>query len=134
IDPPGFALESFDVIGGRQTRYRSLNDEGEVVDKSETYSGRRGAYTRGPKVDPPGELVHGRRLKGVGGVKKPLVEDPRAIARNLVGQLVTYSTGAPVSFADRAAVEKVLDKTAGSRHGLRSLIHEIVASTLFQAK
>src|SRR5262249_51012590 len=31
IDPPGFALESFDVIGGRQTRYRSLG-KGDVVD------------------------------------------------------------------------------------------------------
>src|SRR4029077_17902872 len=37
IDPLGFALESFDVIGGRQTRYRTLNDEGTVVDRSETY-------------------------------------------------------------------------------------------------
>jgi hypothetical protein len=134
IDPPGFALESFDPIGGRQTRYRSLNDEGEVVDRSQTYSGRRVPYTWGPKVDPSGELADGRAFKDIEELKKLLLEDPRAIARNMVGQLVTYATGAPVSFADRAAVEKVLDRTADSRQGMRSLIHEIVQSKLFLTK
>jgi mono/diheme cytochrome c family protein len=134
IDPPGFALESFDVLGSRQTRYRSLNDQGDVVDKSQTYSGRRVAYTWGPKVDPAGVLADGRAFKDVEEFKKLLLEDPRAVARNLVGQLVTDATGAPVGFADRAAVEKVLDRTADSRYGLRSLIHAIVESTLFQRK
>ncbi len=134
IDPPGFALESFDVIGGRQTRYRSLNDEGDMVDKSQTYSGRRVPYTWGPKVDPSGELADGRAFKDIEEFKKLLLEDPRAIARNMVGQLVIYATGASVGFADRAAVEQVLDRTADSRNGMRSLIHEIVQSRLFQTK
>jgi hypothetical protein len=134
IDPPGFALEGFDVIGGRQTRYRSLSDNGAVVDRSQTYFGRPVAYTWGPPVDPSGELADGRRFKDIEEFKKLLLADPRAVARNLVGQLVTYATGAPVGFADRAAVERVLDRTAAGRHGLRSLLHEIVASTLFQTK
>jgi len=134
IDPPGFALESFDVIGGRQTRYRSLSEEGDMVDRSETYSGRRVPYRWGQKVDAAGETADGRAFADMEGFTKLLLEDPRAIARNMVGQLVTYATGAPVEFADRAAVEKVLDKTADSRYGMRSLIHEIVQSTLFQTK
>lgn len=134
IDPPGFALESFDVIGGRRTRYRALNDQGDAVDKSQTYAGRRVAYTWGPPVDPSGELADGRAFKDVEEFKRLLLEDPRAVARNVVGQLVTYATGAPVGFADRAAVEKVLDRTAGRRYGMRSLIHAIVESTLFQTK
>jgi hypothetical protein len=134
IDPPGFALESFDVIGGRQMRYRSLSEEGDVVDKSQTYSGRRVPYTLGAKVDPSGELADGRAFKDVEEFKKRLLEDPRAIARNMVGQMMIYATGAPVGFADRPAVEKILDKTADRRYGMRSLIHEIVASTLFQTK
>jgi hypothetical protein len=134
IDPPGFALESFDVIGGRQTRYRSLNEEADMVEKFETYSGRRVAYRWGPKVDSSGELPDGRAFKDIEEFKKLLLEDPRAIARNMVGQLVTYATGAPIHFADRAAVEKVLDRTADRRYGMRSLIHEVVASTLFQTK
>jgi hypothetical protein len=134
IDPPGFALESFDVIGGRQTRYRTLSEEGDLVQKSETYSGRRVQYTWGQKVDPAGETADGRPFADIDGFKKLLLEDPRAIARNVIGQLTTYATGAPIGFADRAAAEKVLDKAADSRYGIRSLIHEIVESTLFQAK
>jgi len=134
IDPPGFALESFDVIGGRQTRYRSLSEEGNMVDKSETAAGRRVRYTWGKEVDPSGELADGRAFADLDGLKKRLLEDPRAIARNLAGQLTTYSTGAPVSFADRAALEKVLDRTAERRYGIRSLIHEIVQSPLFLTK
>ena len=123
------------MIGGRQTRYRSLSEEGDVVDKSETYSGRRVAYTLGPE----GRCRRrdGRRpglRRTSTSFKKLLLADPRAIARNMVGQMVIYATGAPVGFADRAAVEKVLDQTADGRYGMRSLIHEIVQSPLFLTK
>jgi hypothetical protein len=134
IDPPGFALESFDVIGGQQTRYRSLSEEGDAVSKSETASGGLVRYTWGPKVDPAGELPDGRTFADIEGFKKLLLEDSRALARNLAGQLVTYATGAPVGFADREAVEKVLDKSAQSKYGIRTLIHEIVESKLFLTK
>lgn len=134
IDPPGFALESFDVIGGRQTRYRTLSDEGTVLDKSETFSGHRVRYTWGQQVDASGETADGRPFASTEEFKKLLLANPRLIARNLVGQMTIYATGAPVEFADRAAVEKILDQTADRRYGVRSLIHEIVQSPLFLTK
>ena len=134
IDPPGFALESFDVIGGRQTRYRSLNEEGDMVNPSETYSGRQVGYRWGPKVDAAGELADGRSFRDIDEFKKLLLADPRAIARNVVEQMVIYATGAPIAFADRAAVDKALDQAAKGQYGLRSLIHEIVQSPLFLKK
>lgn len=134
IDPPGFALENFNVIGGWQTRYRSLNEEGEVVDKSQTYSGRRVPYTWGQSVDAVGETANGRTFANIHEFKQRLLEDRQIIARNIVGQLVTYATGTPIGFADRAAVENVLIKTAATQNGMRSLIHEIVQSPLFQRK
>ena len=36
------------------------------------------------------------------------------MARNMVSQLATYATGAPIGFSDRAQVEEILDKTRGS--------------------
>jgi hypothetical protein len=131
IDPPGFALESYDVIGGRQTRYRSLG-EGQAPDKSTTF-GRGVAYKLGLKVDPSGETADGRRFNDLEGFKELLLEDPRPLARNLVGQWVVYATGAPVGFADRAEVERILDRAAG-RYGVRSLLHEFVQSPLFLSK
>jgi hypothetical protein len=134
IDPPGFALESFDVIGGRQTRYRVLNTEGDKVAKSETFSGHVVRYAWGKTVDPSGETDEGRRFANIDDFKKLLLENPRAIARNVVEQMLVYATGAPVGFADRAAVEKALDKTAAGQFGMRSLIHELVQSKMFQSK
>ncbi|MEX2025753.1 MAG: DUF1592 domain-containing protein, partial [Pirellulaceae bacterium] len=46
IDPPGFALENFDVIGGWRDHYRSIGS-GEPV----TVNGRRVRYKNGPPVD-----------------------------------------------------------------------------------
>jgi hypothetical protein len=132
IDPPGFALESFDVIGGWQTRYRSLG-EGDPVAKEQT-GGRGVGYKLARKVDAAGRTADGRPFADIEEFKEILLADPRAIARNLVGQLVVYATGAPLGFADRAAVEEILDRTAVTRYGLRSLIHEIVQSPLFLTK
>jgi hypothetical protein len=134
IDPPGFALESFDVIGGRQTQYRSLSEEGDKVEKTQTPGNRLVKYTWGKEVDPSGELSDGRSFQNIDDFKKLLLANPRDIARNLVEQMVVYGTGAPVSFADRAAVEAVLDRTASRRYGVRSLVHEIVESPLFLKK
>ena len=136
IDPPGFALEHFDVIGGWQTRYRTLNEDGDPVDKSDTYSGRRVAYKWGPPVDASGFLPDGRPFDNFDDFQRLLLRDRRAIARNLVAQLVTYATGAPIEFADRAAVEAVLDraKVEDADYGTRKLLHGIVQSPLFQTK
>ncbi len=132
IDPPGFALESFDVIGGWQTRYRSLSEIGQPVDKSETYSGRRVGYTWGLTLTPREKWPTAAR-SATSTSSKPAAERPlRAIARNLVAQLTTYATGSPIDFADRDAVENLLDETATGDFGVRSLIHEIVQSPLFR--
>src|SRR5207244_5517128 len=45
IDPPGFALESFDVIGGWRDHYRTTGNGGVVV-----VDGRRMPYHKGKKV------------------------------------------------------------------------------------
>jgi hypothetical protein len=133
IDPPGFALESFDVIGGFRTRYRSLG-EGDVPDPAQTYFGQKVKYTWGPKVDASGQTADGRTFTNIEGFKALLLADPPSLARNMVGQLVTYATGAPIGFADRAIAEEVLDRTAERRYGMRSLIHAIVQSSLFRTK
>ncbi len=62
IDPPGFALEAFDPIGGLRSRYRSSGKGEEPPEK-----GRhpwRVTYKLGPNVDASGVLVDGRTFDG----------------------------------------------------------------------
>ena len=79
-------------------------------------------------------LKDGRTFANIKEFKTLLGQEERTIARNLVNRLIVYGTGAPVSFADRAEVEQILDATADSGYGVRSLITAVVQSPLFTIK
>jgi hypothetical protein len=132
IDPPGFALESFDIFGGWRERYRALGDGPKVAGFGK--NGQPFAFFAAQPVDPSGVLPDGRGFKDVRDLKRLLLRDERQIARNIVRQLVTYSTGAPVRFSDRSAVEAILDRTRAGGYGVKSLIHALIASDLFRSK
>ena len=129
IDPPGFALESFDVIGGWRENYRSVG-RGEPV----SIDGRRMPYARGPKVDPADVLPDGRRFANIDELKKLLVRDPEPLARALSGKLATYATGRMPDPADQPELAAIVSKTRGKSYGLRTLVHELVQSKLFLGK
>jgi hypothetical protein len=132
IDPPGFALENFDVLGGWRERYRSTA-EGDAV-KGVGKNGHAFAFRQGPAVDASAVLASGERFADVKELKRLLAANDRQIARNLVQQLLVYATGSPAGFADRAAVERILQTASASQFRVRSLIHEIVQSELFRSK
>jgi hypothetical protein len=130
IDPPGFALESFDVMGASRSKYRSLGAGEEV---KATVGVREVKYRLGPKIDCSGEL-NGAAFADIAGLRALLLADEVQIARNLARRLLTYATGAGISFADRAAIETLLGATQSKQYGLRSLIHAVVESDQFRAK
>jgi hypothetical protein len=133
MDPPGFALESFDVMGGYRERYRAVSDKVPPV-KGHGLNGQAYAFHYALSVDSAGELPDGRPFRDVRGLKKLLVEDEVPIARNLVRQLTIFATGAPVRFSDRDEVEKILDAAKAGRYGVRTLVHAVVQSELFRNK
>jgi hypothetical protein len=85
-------------------------------------------------VDAAGELPDGRPFRDIRDFKRLVREDDAPLARNLARQLTVYATGAPVAFGDRAEIERIVQATSARRHGLRSLIHEVVQSPLFLNK
>lgn len=134
IDPPGFALESFDVMGGWRDRYRAFQENAKPA-PGIGLSGQRFAFHYGPAVDASGVLPQGGSFRGIQDFKQLLLaKEERTVARNLLSQLITYSTAAPVSFSDRKAVEGMLDKAAPAGYRLGDMVHAIVASDLFQSK
>ncbi len=134
IDPPGFALEEFDVMGGWRNRYRaSSQGTGERV----TGFGHDGLifrYRTGPAVDSSGELPDGRPFRDIREFKQAIAADPAVLAANLVRQLAVYATGAPIRFSDRAAVARILARSRASDYGVRTLLHELISSDLFLSK
>lgn len=126
IDPPGFALESFDPIGTYRENYRVLGD-GKPAKK-----GVR--YRVGPPVDSSGTAPGGESFDNIDSFREILLKDERQLARNLMGRLITFGTGAGVSYADREAVECLLDETVNKDYGVRTMIHALVRSELFSKK
>lgn len=135
IDPPGVALENFDVIGGWRDHYRALDPD--KADIKVSYLPNQQVpikHTRGLPVDAADELGDGRRFDDVREFQQILLSEPDQIARNLIEKLVVYATGAPISFADRVEVEDIIERTRERGHGVRSLIHEVVQSEMFRSK
>jgi len=97
-------------------------------------NGQAFAFHYGLPVDCAGELPDGRAYKDVREFKNLIVNDELPVARNLVKQLLVFATGAPERFADREAVEKILQHAAAKHFGVRTLVHELVQSELFQNK
>jgi len=136
IDPPGFALESFDVIGGWRERYRIVPDKGQKADyvTLKTESVRPLRVALGPPVDASYTLATGESFRDVDEFKTLLLRDKELMARCLATKLLTYGTGAGVQFADRPAVAEIVARSQAKNYGLRSLLHEVVQSRAFQIK
>src|SRR5262245_1772542 len=107
IDPPGFALESFDVIGGWREYYRSSgNGKAVMVD------GRRMPYLQGKKIDPSDVMPDGERFRDVDEFKQLLLRDKDQIARALTARLVTYETGATGGAIGQPEINASVDASA----------------------
>jgi hypothetical protein len=132
IDPAGFALENFDVMGGWRERYRAMG--GGTPEKGLGKNGQKFAFHAAQPVDAGGELPDGRKFSDIRELKRLLLEDEKQIARNLAKQLTVYATGAPVRFGDRPQLEQALQRASSSHYGVRSLILELVQSELFLNK
>jgi len=132
IDPPGFALENFDVIGGWRTTYRS-QDKGTSVKKSLNGQGIW-QYKEGLPVDASGELPDGRKFHDIADFKKLLLGQQDQVMKCLAENLVIYSTGAGIQFADRDAIAAIIKQTKADGCGLRTLVHAVVQSPLLLSK
>lgn len=133
MDPPGLALESFDIMGGWRDHYRAVK-EGVTPAPGIGMDGQRFAFYYALPVDCTGTLPDGRNFRDIRELKRMLVADPLPIARNLVRQLAVYATGAPVRFSDRDQIERILQRTSKSQYGVRSIVRELVQTDLFLTK
>lgn len=131
MDPAGFALEAFDVIGGYRDRYRSIG-EGDAAERGSIDPFIGIGFKLGPSVDASSELPDGRTFSNVVELQQLLTEDSTPLLKNLARQLAVFSTGREILFSDRDSIDAIVAKTEEAGGGIRALIHELVQSPLFQ--
>jgi mono/diheme cytochrome c family protein len=108
IDPLGFALENFDVIGGWRT-----------VDES-----------RRP-VDAAGTTVSGAKVEGLAGLRAYLLEQPEQFPRTVTEKLLAYALGRPLEYSDRPVVRRIVRAAAAHDYNWSSIVLGIVNSPPF---
>ena len=133
IDPPGFALESFDVIGGWRDRYRSIGN-GDRAPRGSIDPFIGISFKLGPPVDPSGVLPDGKKFSGIIEYQTLLAADSGRLLQNLAQQFAIYGSGRDLAYSDRAAIAAIVERTQKAGGGVRALIHELIQSSLFQTK
>ena len=133
MDPPGFALEAFDVIGGQRSRYRSIG-EGDPAPRGSIDPFIGISFKLGPPVDASGQLPDERAFKDILEFQALVAADSNRLLTNLAQRLMVYSTGRDISFSDRDAITVAVARTQQQGGGIRTLIHEVVQSPLFRMR
>ncbi|HET9216400.1 MAG TPA: DUF1592 domain-containing protein [Terriglobia bacterium] len=108
IDPLGFALENYDVIGGWRTRDES-----------------------GQKVDASGVTVTGKKIEGLPGLRALLLDDPEQFPRTVTEKLMAYALGRKLEYYDQPAVRKVVRAAAGQDYRWSAIVLGIVKNPNF---
>jgi hypothetical protein len=111
IDPLGFALENYDVVGG----WRVADEWGNPVDSA-------------------GGMPDGSKVVGLAGLRGRLVERSDAFVSNVISKLMSYALARRVEYYDRPAVRKILRDSAAENHSWSSLVVGIVTSPGFRMR
>ncbi|MEM6885054.1 MAG: DUF1592 domain-containing protein, partial [Verrucomicrobiota bacterium] len=110
IDPWGFALESYDPIGGYREEFR------------------------GNPIDPSSKLPNGLILNNSDDLKQALMLRRRDITKNLARKLLIYCTGRELTFRDEPELEQIVNEVARNGYGMRDLLRAVVTSDIIRRR
>jgi hypothetical protein len=112
IDPLGFALENYDVLGGWRDRDR---DAGTAIDAS-------------------GRLASGVQVKGPRDLSQALLARPDQFVQALTEKLMIYALGRPLRPQDMPAVRAIVHQAAGDDYRFTALVAGVVNSDAFRMR
>jgi Protein of unknown function (DUF1592)/Protein of unknown function (DUF1588)/Protein of unknown function (DUF1585) len=108
IDPLGFALENYDVIGG----WRTIDEAGKPVDAG-------------------GTTASGEKVEGLAGLRKLLLDQPGQFPKTVTEKLMAYALGRRIEYYDEPSIRKIVHDAAANQYRWSSLILGIVKSPAF---
>ena len=134
IDPPGFALENFNAIGGWRDHYRTMGDGERPELRRAPFTFNYVRYKIGHPVDASGETADQTAFQDVTEFKKWMLNEKKSIATGLSRKLLTYGLGRRLGFSDRAQIKQLVLSAKEKGYGFRDLVHLVVQSKLFQKR
>ena len=110
MDPIGFALENFDLVGGWRER------------------------DGGVPIDSTGQLVDGTALGGPADLRQALLSRSDAFVTTAAERLLTYALGRPLEYYDMPTVRAIVRRAAQNGYKFSSLVLGVIESGPFQMK
>jgi hypothetical protein len=110
MDPIGFSLENFDLIGNWR------------------------ATEGGVPIDTQSQLVDGTKLDGPASLRQALLGRSDVFVRTMTEKLLTYGTGRALKYYDMPVVRTIANDAARNNNRFSSLILGIVKSDPFQMR
>jgi hypothetical protein len=132
FDPLGFALESFNPIGGYREHYRSLSPSAPKVERK--VRAKSVQYRVGPEVDSSGEFSDGKTFADIHDFMSGLAENEKLLAHAFLRKLLTFATGRELGISDREEVERIVSQCSGGGYRAGDLLHAAISSNIFQSK
>ena len=108
IDPLGFALENYDLLGRWRDNYRT-----------------------GLKVDASGTLFGKHNFKDVVGFKDAVLAEKDVFSKAFIKHLLSYALGRELTLADRIAVEEIAKASEAGNYKMRDVIKNIGIHPVF---
>jgi hypothetical protein len=108
IDPLGFALENYDLLGRWRDNYRT-----------------------GLRVDASGKLFGKHDFKDVIGFKDAVLAEKDVFAKAFIKHLLSYGLGRELTLADRIAVDEIAKESRKDDYKMRAVIKNIVIHPIF---
>ena len=109
IDPIGFALENFDVIGA----WREFDEVGNPIDPSGNYPG-------------------GVEFAGFADLRDWMLERGDRFAHNVTEKLMTYALGRRVEYYDQPVIRQIVREAASENYSWSSILLGVVKSAPFK--
>ena len=132
FDPLGFALESFNPIGGYREHYRSLSPSAPKVERK--VRAKSVQYRVGPEVDSSGEFSDGKSFADIHDFMSGLAENEKLLAHAFLRKLLTFAIGRELGISDREEVERIVSQCSGGGYRAGDLLHAAISSNIFQSK
>ena len=110
MDPIGFALENFDMVG----TWRTVDGK--------------------TPINSSGQLVDGTKLNNVADLRNALLSRKEMFVTTAIQKLLTYATGRTVQYYDMPAVRAIVRKSAQNDYKFSSLVLGVIQSDAFQKK
>jgi hypothetical protein len=112
MDPLGFALENYDVVGSWRDQDRDA----------------------GSAIDSHGQLADGTHVASPAQLRQALLRRPDQFVQTLTEKLMTFALGRAVTYPDMPTVRAIVHRAAADHYRFEAIVAGIVASDAFEMR